>query len=88
MQQSRSNISIQIHKGLRAMLYDTQHSVSSRRIFSYRKNSCFHTIQQLEKVLAALTNMQIMARMNASCCGCPKHARLLVEELESEAIRN
>ncbi len=52
MQQSRYNIFNQIHKGLRAMLYDTALRIQQMIFHVLRKNRLFATVRQLEKVLA------------------------------------
>lgn len=81
MQQSRYNIFNQIHKGLRAMLYDTALRIQQTD-FS-QEEQAVPTIQQLEKVLAFF-DKHADHEDEYILPAIRKHARLLVEELESE----
>lgn len=83
MQPSRFNIFNQIHKGLRAMLYDTALRIQQTD-FS-QDGQAVNTILQLEKLLVYY-DQHADHEDEFILPVIRKHARLLVEELESEHV--
>lgn len=81
MQQSRYNIFNQIHKGLRAMLYDT--ALRIQQTDFTQEEQAVPTIRQLEKVLAYF-DKHADHEDEFILPAIRKHARLLVKELEGE----
>lgn len=83
MQQSRYNIFNQIHKGLRAMLYDTALRIQQTD-FS-QEEQAVPTMLQLEKLLVYF-DQHADHEDEFILPAIRKHAKLLVEELESEHV--